>query len=86
MEQNREPKNKPTHQDQLIFDKRSKTIQWRKDSLFNEWYQENWTAICKSVKLEHSFTPHINKMKRQPTGWEKIFAYEAANKGFISKI
>ena len=28
----------------------------------------------------------INKMKRQPTEWEKIFANEATNKGLISKI
>ena len=27
----------------------------------------------------------INKMKRQPTEWENIFANEAANKGLISK-
>ena len=74
MEQNREPRNKPTQLGQLIFNKGGKTIQWRKDSLFNEWYRESWTATCKSMKLEHSFTPYINKMKREPTGWEKIFA------------
>ena len=28
----------------------------------------------------------INKMKRQPIEWEKIFANEATDKGFISKI
>ena len=28
----------------------------------------------------------INKMKRQPTEWEKIFANDATNKGLISKI
>ena len=28
----------------------------------------------------------INKMKRQPTGWEKIFANDMTNKGWISKI
>ena len=28
----------------------------------------------------------INKMKRQPTEWEKTFANEANNKGLISKI
>ena len=28
----------------------------------------------------------INKMKRQPSEWEKIFAKEATDKGFISKI
>ena len=28
----------------------------------------------------------INKMKRQPSEWEKIFANEETNKGLISKI
>ena len=28
----------------------------------------------------------LNKTKRQPTEWEKIFANELTDKGFISKI
>ena len=40
------------------------------------------------VKLIHFCTAEetINKMKRQPTEWEKIFAIDASNKDLITKI
>ena len=40
------------------------------------------------MKLKTFFTATetINKTKRQPSEWEKIFANEATDKGLISKI
>ena len=38
------------------------------------------------VKIFCTAKETINKMKRQPSEWEKIFANEATDKGLISKI
>jgi len=52
------PEINPCINGQLIFDKRDKSLQWRKNNLFNKWCWENWSTTCKRMKLEHFRTPY----------------------------
>ena len=64
MEQERKPRNKPHTCGQLICKRGGKNIQWRKDSFFNKWCWENWTATCEKNQI--TTLPNIihkNKLK-----------------------
>ena len=45
----------------------------------NKWDLIKLKSFCTAKET-------LNKMKRQPTEWERIFANEAIDKGLISKI
>ena len=39
--------------------KKARPDKWKKDNPFNQWCWENWTAICKRMKLEQFLTPFV---------------------------
>ena len=51
------PELNPCTYGHLIFDKGGKNIQWRKDNLFNKFW-ENRSTTCKKIKLEHFLTSY----------------------------
>ena len=59
MEQNGEAEISPHRQSQLIPNKGSKNVQWRKENLFSNQHWENCTATCKRIIQDYFLIPCI---------------------------
>ena len=61
----------------ILFDPPPREME--KNPKINKWDLMKLKTFCTAKET-------LNKMKRQPSEWEKIFANEATDKGLISKI
>jgi hypothetical protein len=51
----------------LIFDKGAKTIQWRKDSIFNKWGWFRWWSACRRMEI----VPFLSPCTKHKSRWIK---------------
>ena len=63
--------------DKILFDPPPREMEIK--TKINKWDLTKLKSFCTAKE-------NINKMKTQPSEWEKVFANEATDKGLISKI
>jgi hypothetical protein len=52
-----DPEMNPHTYGHLIFDKGDKTIQWKKESIFNKWCWHNWRLSCRRIQIDSPLSP-----------------------------
>jgi hypothetical protein len=52
-----DPEMNPHTYGHFIIDKGAKTIQWKKDSMFNKWCWHNWRLSCRRMRIDPFQSP-----------------------------
>ena len=65
------------HHSKILFDPPPRVMEI--ETKINKWDLMKLQSFCTAKEI-------LNKIKRQPSEWEKIFANKATDKGLISKI
>ena len=67
MESNEIPDINPRTYEHLIFDNDAKSIQWKKDSIFNKWCWHNWIRTCRRLQID----PYLSSCTKLKSKWIK---------------
>jgi len=62
-----DPEMNPHNYGHLIFDKETKTIQWKTDSIFNKWCWFNWRSACRRMQIN----PFLSPCTKIKSNWMK---------------
>ena len=54
---------------QVIFEKRTKNVQWRKDSLFNKWFGKKLDIHMKNNKIYYTIIIYLKWVKDKRMTW-----------------
>jgi hypothetical protein len=65
----------------MIFDKEAKTIQWKKDSIFNIWCWHNWWLSCRKMLIN----PFLSPCTRLKSIWIKELHIKLETLKFIKE-
>ena len=65
----------------LIFDKEAKTIQRKKDSIFNKWCWLNWWLAGRRIQID----PFLSLCTKLKSKWIKEFHIKPETLKFIEK-
>ncbi|KAG3293256.1 hypothetical protein H1C71_014784, partial [Ictidomys tridecemlineatus] len=71
----------PQNCNYLIFDKGAKSMQWRKDSIFNKWCWENWKSICIKMNLN----PYLSPCTKVNSKWIKELDIKSETRHLIEE-
>ena len=52
-----DPEIKPHSYGHLIFDRLSKNIKWKKESIFNKWCWSNWKLVPRKMNIDTYVSP-----------------------------
>jgi hypothetical protein len=53
----KDPEINPHTHGHLIFDKETKTIQWKNENIFNIWCCSNWMSACRRMQIVTYLSP-----------------------------